>query len=321
VSFEAPLALLGLLVVPLLVVAYLWRERQRTASAARFGNPALLPNLIDRAPGSLRYLPLAILLVALAAMVVGVARPHAVVKVPREEATVILAVDVSRSMKAKDIPPTRLGAARLAAKAFLRRIPERYRVGVVSFASRATVAVPPTEDRGLVTAALDSLQPGEGTAIGDAVLLSARLGRNQRASDGSRPPRAVLLISDGARDGGNTTPQSAAEQARKLGVPVYTILLGTPNGVVEEELTGGLRRIIRVPPNPATLQQIARDTRGEFFTVATDERLRAVYEKLGSKLGHREESREVTDFFAGGSALLLLAGGALSAFWYRRIVP
>lgn len=320
-SFEHPVWLIGLLAVPLLVVLYLWRERRRKASAARFGNPALLPNVIDRAPGSLRWLPLAILLAALVAMVVGVSRPHAVVKVPREEATVILAVDVSRSMKAKDIPPTRLGAARLAAKAFLRRIPERYRVGVVSFASRATVAVPPTEDRELVENALDSLRPGEGTAIGDAVVLSARLGRNQRASDGSRPPRAVLLISDGARDGGNTTPQSAAAQARRLGVPVYTIALGTPNGVVEEELTGGLRRIIRVPPSPETLQQIARDTRAEFFTAATDERLGRIYEQLGSKLGHREEEREVTDFFAGGSALLLLTGAGLSAFWFRRVVP
>jgi Ca-activated chloride channel family protein len=321
VSFEVPLALLGLLVVPALVAAYVLRERRKTSFATRFGNPALLPNVVDRAPGALRYLPLTILLVALAAMVVGVARPHAVVKVPREEATVILVMDVSRSMKAKDIPPTRLDAARLAAKAFLRQIPEKYRVGVVSFASRATVAVPPTEDRALVTAALDSLKPGEGTAIGDAVVLAARLGRNQRASDGSRPPRAVLLISDGAPDGGNTRPDAAARTARSQGVPVYTIVLGTQDGVVEEELTGGFRQVIRVPPNPDVLQLIARETRGQFFTAANDERLRAVYEELGSKLGHRKESREVTDFFAGGSAVLLLAGGALSAFWFRRVVP
>jgi Ca-activated chloride channel family protein len=311
----------GLVVVPVLVALYVLRERRRDSYAARFGNPALLPNVVDRKPGRLRYLPLALLLVALTAMVVGVARPHATVSIPREEATVILAVDVSRSMKAKDIPPSRLAAARLAAKAFLRKVPERYRVGVVSFASRATVAIPPTEDRALVTQALDSLRPGEGTAIGDAVVLSARLGRNQRASDGSRPPRAVLLISDGAPDGGNVTPQVAARQARAAGVPVYTVVLGTPEGVVEEEVVGGLRRIIRVPPQPAVLQQIARDTRGEFFTVTNDEGLRAVYEQLGSKLGHRKESREVTDFFAGGSAMLLLAGGALSAFWFRRVVP
>ena len=318
-TFESPLALLGLVVVPLLVAVYALRERRRGSFAARFGNPALLPNVIDRAPGRLRYLPLAILLVALAAMVVGVARPHATVSVPREEATIILAIDVSRSMKATDVQPTRLAAARLAARAFLRKIPEKFRVGVVSFASRATVAIPPTEDRELVGAALDALRPGEGTAIGDAVVLSARLGRNQRASDGSLPPRAVLLISDGAPDGGNTSPEVAAHQARMAGVPVYTVVLGTPNGVVEEEVTGGLRRIIRVPPNPAILQMLARDTRGQFFTATNDEGLRTVYEELGSKLGHRKESREVTDFFAGGSAMLLFAGGALSALWFRRV--
>jgi Ca-activated chloride channel family protein len=318
-SFESPLALAGLVVVPLLVAVYVLRERRRTSFAARFGNPALLPNVIDRAPGRLRYLPLAILLVALAAMIVGVARPHATVNVPREEATIVLAVDVSRSMKATDVQPTRLAAARAAAKAFLQRIPEKFRVGVVSFASRATVAIPPTEDRALVEAALDALRPGEGTAIGDAVVLSARLGQNQRADDGSHPPRAVLLISDGAPDGGNISPEVAAHQARMAGVPVYTVVLGTPNGVVEEEVTGGLRRIIRVPARPETLRQIARDTRGQSFTATDDEGLRAVYERLGSKLGHRKESREVTDYFAGGSAMLLLVGGVLSAFWFRRV--
>jgi Ca-activated chloride channel family protein len=319
VSFEWPLSLVGLVLVPLLVALYVVRERRRREAAARFGNPALMPNVIDRAPGRLRYVPLAILLVALTAMLVGVARPHATVSTPREEATIVLAIDVSRSMKATDVAPTRLGAARTAARDFLRTIPEKFRVGVVSFASRATVAIPPTDDRALVEAALDALRPGEGTAIGDAVVLSARLGRNQRAEDGSRPPRAVLLISDGAPDGGNTSPEVAAHQARQAGVPIYTVALGTPDGIVEEEVTGGLLRIIRVPARPETLRQIARDTRGRFFAAADDEEVRAVYEELGSKLGHRKESREVTDFFAGGSAMLLLAGGALSMFWFRRV--
>jgi Ca-activated chloride channel family protein len=318
-SFEWPIALAGLVVVPLVVALYGLHERRRTSYAARFGNPALLPNVVDRAPGRLRYLPLGILLAALTAMVVGVARPHATVSVPREEATVILAVDVSRSMKAADVRPTRLEAARFAANAFLRKIPEKFRVGVVSFASRAVVALPPTEDRALARAALRSLRPGEGTALGDAVLLSAQLGRRQRARDGSRPPRAVLLISDGARMGGRAAPLPAARRARAAGVPVYTILVGTPNGTVQETLTGGFRATIRVPPSPATLRQIAQITRGRFFTAMNDTRLREVYEKLGSRLGHREESREVTDFFAGGSAALLLAGGALSLLWFKRI--
>jgi Ca-activated chloride channel homolog len=319
VSFTWPLALVGLVLIPLLVALTAWYERRRTASQAQFGNPDLLPNVIDRTPGKLRFLPLALLLFALAAMIVGVARPHATVRVQREEATVILAMDVSRSMKATDVEPTRLDAARAAAKAFLTQVPEKFRVGVVSFATRAAVAVPPTEDRVLVVEALDTLGAGEGTAIGDAVSLSLRLGQRERESDGAVPPRAILLISDGARDGGSVEPAAAAEQARTRGVPVYTVLVGTPNGVVEETLTGGLRRIIRVPPSPETLEQLAASTGGEFFTAPDSELLRQVYEDLGSRLGTREEPREITDVFAAGAAALLFVGGALSAFLFRRV--
>jgi len=319
VSFGWPIALVGLVLLPLLVALYLWYERRRTASQAAFGNPDLLPNVIDRAPGRLRYLPLVLLLLALGAMVVGVARPHATVTVPREEATVILAVDVSRSMKATDVEPTRLDAARAAAKAFLAQVPEKFRVGVVSFATRAAVGVPPTEDRSLVAAALDTLRPGEGTAIGDAVALSVQLGQKERENDGTVPPRAVLLISDGARDGGRVEPAVAAERARSQRIPVYTVLVGTPDGVVEETLTGGFRRIIRVPPSPETLQQLAEISGGEFFAVTDDEQLSQVYEDIGSRLGERKESREITDVFAAGAAALLLAGGAFSAFLFRRV--
>ena len=318
-TFTWPIALAGLVLVPLLVLAYLWSERRRTASQAVFGNPALLPNMIERKPGKLRYLPLAILLLGLAAMIVGVARPHATVSVPREEATVILAMDVSRSMKAEDVEPTRLDAARAAAKAFLAQVPEKFRVGVVSFASRAAVGVPPTHDRALVEEALDSLSPGEGTAIGDAVALSIRLGERRRAEGDVIPPRAILLISDGARDGGRVDPVRAAQQAKEQGIPVHTVLVGTPEGVVEETLTGGFRQIIRVPPSPETLEALSQATGGEFFTAIDTERLVKVYEELGSRLGERDESREITDVFAAGAAALLLVGGALSAFLFKRV--
>jgi Ca-activated chloride channel family protein len=318
-SFDWPLVLLALLVVPLLVVAYVLRERRRTSYAAGFASPALLPNVVDRAPGLRRHIPLILLLLGFTAIVVGIARPHATVSVKREEATVVLAVDVSRSMKAKDVAPTRLDAARNAARAFLGKVPSKFRVGVVSFATRAVVGVPPTEDRSLVENSLDALKPGEGTAIGDAVALSARLGQGRQADDRSAPPRSVLLISDGARDGGAVAPQAAARRAKQLKVPVYTVLVGTPNGVVEETLTGGFRRIIRVPPSPDTLQQIAQLSGGEFFTATDAEGLQSVYEDLGSRLGKRKESREIGDYFAGGAAALLLAGGALSALWFRRV--
>ena len=327
-TFGWPIALLGLVLLPLLVLLYLWSERRRESSQAAFGNPDLLPNVIDRTPGRLRYLPVAILLVGLAAMIVGVARPHATVSVPREEATVILAMDVSRSMKAEDVEPTRLEAARAAAEGFLVQVPEKFRVGVVSFATRAAVGVPPTHDRSLAEAALDSLSPGEGTAIGDAVALSVRVGQPEQPEEREEgsgdededvvPPRAIVLISDGARDGGSVEPAQAAAEARERGIPVHTVLVGTPAGVVEETLTGGFERIIRVPPSPETLQMLSEATGGEFFTALDDERLREVYEELGSRLGEREESREITDVFAAAASVLLLLGGALSAFLFRR---
>jgi Ca-activated chloride channel family protein len=319
VTFDQPLALLALLVLPALAALYAVRERRRAGFAVRWSRPALLPNLVDRAPGLRRHLPVAILLVALAALLVGFARPRATISVPREDATVLLAIDTSRSMSATDVFPSRLTAAKIAANRFVDRVPRRYRVGVVSFATRAQVAVAPTDDRSLVHAAIAALRPGEGTAIGDAVMLAARLGLRERTSDGAIPPTAVLLISDGARDGGQTAPLRAARRARRLHVPVYTILLGTPNGVVRNPLPGGLSEIVRVPPSPQTLRLIARTSGGEFFTATNDRRLAEVYEQLRSRIGSKRESRQLADVFAGGAALLLLGGGALSALWFRRV--
>ena len=317
-SFHWPLVLSALAVLPILVALYIDRDRRRVAAQARFGNPDLLPNVVDREPGRLRYLPPLVLLVALVFMIVGVARPHATVRVPREEATIVLAMDVSRSMKATDIQPTRLDAARVAAKTFLDEVPEKFRVGVVSFATRAVVGVAPTEDRTLVTTALDTLKPGEGTAIGDAVALSLRVGQ-PRGQTAAVPPRAIVLISDGARDGGQVDPGDAAQLAKRRGVPVYSVLVGTPDGVVEEELTGGFRRIIRVPPNPETLEQVAKTSGGEFFAAPDSAGLSRVYEELGSRLGTRNEDREVTDVFAGLAAALVLIAATISVVLFRRI--
>jgi len=318
VSFTWPLVLAALAALPILVALYIDIDRRRVASQARFGNPDLLPNVVDRAPGRLRYLPPLVLLIALALMIVGVARPHATVTVPREEATIVLAMDVSRSMKATDVQPTRLDAARVAAKTFLDEVPKKFQVGVVSFATRAVVGVAPTEDRALVSTALDSLKPGEGTAIGDAVALSLRVGQ-PRAAKTEVPPRAIVLLSDGARDGGQVAPAAAAQQAKRRGVPVYSVLVGTPDGVVEEKLTGGYRRIIHVPPDPETLQQVSTTSGGQFFSAPDAEGLRRVYEELGSRLGTRRQDREVTDVFAALAAALLLIAATTSAFFFKRV--
>jgi Ca-activated chloride channel family protein len=318
VTFQWPLVLIALALVPLLAVAHLLRERRRDRYAARLGNPVLLPNLVDRSPGFRRHLPLAVLLVGLAALIVGLARPHASVTVRQQVATVILALDISRSMLAKDVPPTRLDASRRAAEAFVAKVPAKYRIGVVTFSTRAVTALPPTPDRSLVHDVLVSLHGGNGTALGDAIALAVQLGR-RRAADGTLPPAAILLISDGTSTSGRITPATAVQRARMAHIPVYTAVVGTPNGTVTQMLTGGYREIIRVPPSPQTLQQVAESSGGEFFTALGDPRLQDVFRKLGTRLGHRTEDREITDVFAGGSALLLLAGGALSAFWFRKV--
>lgn len=318
-TFTWPIVLVGLFLVPIVVLLYIGYDGWRRDSAVDFGNPDLLPNVVDREPGRLRHLPLVILLVALATMIVGVARPHANVKVKREEATVILALDTSRSMGATDVSPTRLDAARTAAKAFVAKVPKKFRIGVVSFGTRAVVGLPPTADRSLVDASLDTLKPGEGTAIGDGVALSVQLGQKIRGADGTSPPKAVVLISDGAREGGRVSPETAAARARAQHVPIYSVLVGTQNGVVHQKLTGGFDQIIRVPASPGTLEQIAKTSGGQFLTAPSTDRLRQVYEDLGSRLGTRTESREITDWFAAGAAMLLLVGGTLSAFLFRRV--
>jgi Ca-activated chloride channel family protein len=318
-SFEWPLALIGLVAVPGLAVLYVIRERRREDYAARFTTPALLPNLVDSAPGWRRHLPLALFLVALAAMIVGVARPRASVSVKREEATVIIAIDSSLSMSSQDVRPTRLAAAQSTARAFVDKMPKKFRVGVIGFSGRAYVAVPPTEERPLVYQALKSLHAGQGTALGDAVSLATKIARRERDSDGKIPPTSVLVISDGAQMSGRTTPEGAALQARALHIPVYSVVVGTQEGVVTVPLAGGFQAQIRVPPDPATLRRIAQVTGGRLFDAPSLTSLRQIYEKLGSRLGRRKESREISDLFAGGSAAFLLFGGALSAAWFRRV--
>jgi len=320
-TFDRPYVLIALLAVP--AVLLLWRanERRRTDGAAAFATPSLLPNLVPASPGWRRSLPLGLFLAALAALVIGIARPHAKVSVPRNEATVILAIDVSRSMTATDVQPSRLAAAQNAADSFLTRIPDKYSVGVVGFGTRAFVALPPTTDRALARDALASLRPSEGTAIGDAIMLATRLGREQRASDGFVPPTSVLIISDGARDGGRTAPEVAAKHAAAVHIPVSTVLVGTESGVVQTKLVGGYTEDVQVPPSPTTLQQIAHLSGGEFFRARTTAALTSVYKTLATRVGHKTERRQLSDLFAGGAILLLLAGGGLSSLWFRRLVP
>jgi Ca-activated chloride channel homolog len=312
-SFARPLALLGLLLVPLLVVLLVAARRRRARYAVRF--PAL--DVLAGVVGSSRwrYLPAALLLLALTALVAGAARPMARVPVPREQATVMLIVDVSGSMNAEDVDPTRLAAAQEAAGRFLDRLPVDFQVGLVAFASQADVLVQPTIDRNAVRQALDSLNADGGTAMGDGLeqaLEAIRTARRAAGFDEESPegaPTAVtLLLSDGANSVGQD-PMVQAGRARDLRVPVYTIALGTPNGVLRRPGPFGFQ-IQPVPPDPETLSRIARTTSGRFFAAPTSRNLNAVYENLGSKIGFRIEHREVTVAFAGAALLLLVLAGA-----------
>lgn len=320
-TFARPLALVVLAAIPVLVALWIWLERRRHAGAARFTSPALLPNLVDAFPGRRRRIPQTLFVLALTALILGMARPHAHISVPRHEATVVLAIDVSRSMSATDVKPSRLLAAENAANAFVDHVPRTYSLAVVAFATHAFVAVPPTSDRVLVHTAIDDLHYGEGTALGDAIAIAATLGQRIRSADGTVPPESVLVLSDGAREGGQTSPATAAQHAKALGVPVSAVLVGTQAGVVNVPLVGGFKERVQVPPSPSTLQGIARATGGEFFEAANAKQLAAVYKHLATRIGHRTENRELTDAFAAGALALLLVGGGLSFLWFRRVLP
>jgi Ca-activated chloride channel family protein len=314
--------LLALLLVPAVVALYVVHHRRRSRVAARFASPPLLPNVVDHEPGRRRHVPPAILLIALTALLVGLARPKAEISAPREDATIMIAIDTSRSMAATDVQPSRMEAAKAGIREFLAEAPDSYRVGIVSFASDARVVTPPTRDRELVDVALDELRTGEGTALGDAIKEAVEVGQavSAGAAANEKPtPTTVLVVSDGKEDGGQVTPQEATQLARERGVPVFTVAMGTADGVVEVPLAGGYTARVEVPADPATLRGVAGETGGRFFTSPTLEQLRSVYSELESRLGSEEEWREVTVAFAAAGVVMLLLGGALSATWFRRL--
>ena len=321
-SFAWPTALLGLVLVPALGVLVWAADRRRRRDAARFGTPALVAASVPRRPGRRRFVPIAIALCALAVLLVGLARPHADLSVPRREATVMLALDTSRSMAATDVSPSRFDAALRAADAFLEAVPSGYSVGIVSFSTSAQVVLRPTTDREQARAALRELRLGSGTAIGEAIARAVATVR-PAAAGGAAPsasavPATVLLLSDGAQTAEGITPASAATQARRQGISVNTVALGTRDAVVEVPLPGGLKQRVTVPPDARTLRAVAERTGGRFSEAADAGKLEEVYAELGSRLGRRESRTEITAAFAGGAAALLLLASGLSMLWSRR---
>jgi Ca-activated chloride channel homolog len=306
VSFQSPWLLVGLALIPLLSVAYVFTERRRRRAAAAFASPRVAVSAVPRSPGWRRHLPLGLAGLATAALIAALARPQVSVAVPAEQATIVLAMDHSGSMMATDVAPSRLDAAKGAGEAFLDEIPERVRVGGVVFNHRAQAVSSPTTDRGEVKSALEAaMTPSGGTATGDALATSLAMIRSQNA------PGAIVLLSDGKATHGQD-PLPLADQAKEAGVPIYTVALGTASGTLPNGDA--------VPPDVDTLRQIAERSGGEAFTADQADALSAVYEQLGSEVATKEEQREVTSAFAGGAAILLLLGGGLSLRWFRRLL-
>ncbi len=340
-TFLWPDLLWLLAALPVLVLAYLWLLRRRKKTTLRYGNLALVRQAMGRAPGWRRHVPPALLLVAVAALLLATARPAAVVTLPSQQETIVLAMDVSGSMRAADVQPNRLVAAQEAAKAFIAELPRSVRVGVVSFAGTAAVVQPPTQNREDVVAAIDRFQLQRGTAIGSGIVLSlatlfpdAGIDLSQITGQRSMPPApgekpkpdftpvppgsyasgAVILLTDGQRTTG-PDPMDAAKMAADRGVKVYSVGIGTKDG----ETIGFEGWSMRVRLDEETLKNIANLTRAEYFYAGTAADLKKVYQSLSTRLVVEKKETEISGLFAGAAALLVVLAAGLSVAWFGRV--
>lgn len=317
-TFQAPWWLLGLLAVAALAGFYVLLQRRRVRYAARFTNVAMLGSLVPKRPGWRRHLAFGLVVLALGALVVSLAQPSTEVRVPRERATVIMAVDVSLSMQATDIEPDRFSAMQTAAKEFVDILPEQINLGLVSFAGTATTVVAPTTDRGQVRTAIDNLELAESTAIGEAVFTSLTAIQNfQSTVDAGAEevaPARVVLLSDGYNTVGRPDTL-AVEAAVGAQVPVSTIAFGTDFGVLDLE-----GETVPVPVDRATLESIADQTGGSYSEAASASELEQVYADLGSQIGFTTEPQDISPWFVRGGVLFAFLGIVLSLLWTNRLL-
>jgi Ca-activated chloride channel family protein len=304
--------------VAALVVLYVVAQVRRSRYAVRFTNLPLLEKVAPTRPGWRRHLPATLFVIMMALLVVGFAQPAAAVQVPRERATVIVAVDVSPSMGADDVPPDRLAAARAAAHEFVGLLPREFNVGLVAFSGTAEVVVAPVTDRDALRAGIDRLAVGTiarpGTAIGDAITASLRAVRGVDAEAAAEPPPArAVVLSDGANTQG-TDPAEAAADAAAAQVPVDTISVGTEDGAIEQD---GART--PVPVDGETLRAVAERTGGAYHEAATANELREVYADIGSSVGYRTEQQDVSYRFIGLGLLFGLTTAGTSLLWFSRL--
>lgn len=318
-TFADPLVLLALLGIPLLVWWYVGQQRRRAKAATAFVMPALTASVAPQKPGWRRHAPMIAFALALAVLVLAAARPQRTVAKPVTSGAIMLANDVSSSMHATDVAPTRERAAQRADRRFLASVPSTVQVGLLAFARTPTVLQSPTTDHALTAAAVGQLPPTSGgTAIGDAILAAYHELRTLPKVAGKRPPGAIVLISDGASNVG-IGPLVAAREVGAHHVPVYTISVGTPNGTIS--IRRGSRTVtVPVPVSREQLAEIASVSGGKNFKTSDAAGVSAAYGRLAARLGHKQVKQEITASFAGGALVLLLLGGAMSLRWFGRLV-
>lgn len=315
-SFAAPLVLLGLLVLLALLLWFLIDQRARRRAAGTFVSAALVDSVAPNRPGLRRAIPPLLLGLALAALIVAAARPQIRVTRPVKGATVMLANDVSSSMTATDVSPSRLAAAQKAAVSFTRQVSDSIAVGSIEFARRPTLLQSPSTDHALARQAVASLSPGGGgTAIGEAIAVALTAIRHAPKVAGKTPPGAIVLLSDGTSNVG-VGPVAEAAVARKAGVKIETIAIGTGHGTITTKTQDRHSSTEPVPVNPTELQQIAKASGGTFYRAPDQASARAIYTKLATALGHHRVQQGLIAEVAGAGLLLLVLGAGLSLRWF-----
>jgi Ca-activated chloride channel family protein len=326
-SFGSPQLLGFLALVPLAALGYWGLERRRRARSARWASPELLPNMASQ-PGARRAVPAALFLLATSALLVGFARPERHVTDVKPGATIVLALDVSGSMAASDVAPSRLGAADAILTRFVDSLPASYRVALLTFSADYALRVTPTFDHAALLKGLPRSAQLQGSAIGDALAGAVKVALRAVGPLGAkaqRPPAAILLVSDGSQNEGQLSPTQASALAKKAGIPVSTLVLGTASGIVTQRLkvAGSTKRFnmtTRVPVSATTLKQIAAATGGGFYEGSSAGSLDAVYHALAQRLLYQRRLSEITVWLSGAGIGLMLAGALLSGLWFRRLV-
>ena len=340
-TFIWPEMLWGLLAVPLLIALYFWMLRRRKKTTLRYASLSLVKEAMGSGLAWRRHLPPALLLTAITALLFAMARPAAVVTLPSAEKTIVLAIDVSGSMRATDVLPDRMTAAKEAAKAFVADLPRSVRIAVVQFAGTAAVVQAPTLSRDDVVAAIDRFQLQRGTAIGSGIVLSlatlfpdAGIDLSQITGQRAMPPApgdkprpeftpvepgsyssaAIILLTDGQRTTG-PDPVEAAKMAADRGVRVYTVGVGTKEG----EIIGFEGWSMRVRLDEDTLKSIATLTRADYFYAGTADDLKKVYQGLSTRMIAEKKETEISALFAAFAALLVMVAAGLSLWWFGRV--